>query len=367
MQAPLLELCPRLARWLRPLPLIDRPTAVEPLERLAAQTGRGALWIKRDDRTNADYGGNKPRKLAWLLAQAAAHDRRTLVTAGAIGSHHALATALFGRRAGLAVHALLTPQPVSAAVRENLVSHALLQTEVRLVRGAGELPLALTRALAELTLAGRRPLLVPPGGSSPTGVLGFVDAGLELAAQVRDGRCPMPGAVVVALGSGGTAAGLALGFALAGLDLPVVGVRVVPRAWLPSALPRLQALAAAALLARHGLPSALRAAANLRLEIDDSQLGPGYGHPTPAALAAGRRLHETEGLTLDPTYTGKAAAAFLARAAHARAHEAPLLLWHTLSAAPAPGHRAGPTAHLDLPPEFHQFFGPGPAPGNDPA
>ncbi|MBN1770800.1 MAG: pyridoxal-phosphate dependent enzyme [Deltaproteobacteria bacterium] len=367
MYSPLLELCPRLGRALRPLPLVEGPTAVEPLARLSARLGRGALWIKRDDRTSPEYGGNKPRKLAWLLAQALARGRRSLVTAGAIGSHHAVATSLFGRRAGLRVCALLTPQPVSPGVQENLVSHVALGTEVRLVQGTADLPTALARELVRKALGGERPMLVLPGGSSPLGTLGFVEAGLELAEQVRAGACPRPGAVVVALGSGGTAAGLALGLALAGLDVPIVGVRVVPRSWLPPVLPRLLAQAAAALLARHGLPSALRAAMRLRLELDDSQLGPGYGHATTAALAAIERLQEDERVELEPTYTGKAAAAFLARAAHAGPHDGPLLLWHTFSSTPGPGRHAEPATHLRLPSGFHRFFGPVPAARNDPA
>jgi len=367
VDSPLLELCPRLGRSLRPLPLVDRPTAVEPLARLSARLGGADLWVKRDDRSNAEYGGNKPRKLAWLISRALGHGRRSLVTAGAIGSHHAVATALFGRWAGLRVCALLTPQPVTAGVRENLASHVRLGTDLRLVEEAGGLPAALGREFLRRTLAGERPMLVPPGGSSPAGTLGFVEAGLELAAQVRAGLCPLPAAVVVALGSGGTAAGLALGLALAGLEARVVGVRVVPRSWLPPALPRLLAHATAALLARHGLPSALRAASRLRLEIDDAQLGAGYGHATPAARAAIERLREDEGLELEPTYTGKAAAALLDRATRAGPRAGPLLLWHTFSNRPGPGRDAAPGTHLALPPEFHRFFGPDPAPGNDPA
>lgn len=367
MHSPLLDLCPRLGRHLRPLPLVEAPTAVEPLARLSARLGRGDLWIKRDDRSHPTYGGNKPRKLAWLLARATARGRRSIVTAGAIGSHHAVATALFGGRAGLRVCALLTPQPVTAGVRESLVSHVALGTEVHLVRDTARLPVALGREMARRTIGGERPMLVPPGGSSPTGTLGFVEAGLELAGQVRRGICPPPAEVLVALGSGGTAAGLALGLALAGLEVPVVGVRVVPRSWLPPLLPRLLAQAAAVLLARHGLPAALRAAARLRLEIEDAQLGPGYGHATPAALAAIDRFREDEGLELEPTYTGKAAAAFLDRAARAGPRAGPRLLWHTFSASPGPGRNAPFEAHRRLPPEFHRFFDPGPAPRNDPA
>ena len=356
MTSPLAALCPGLDRTLRPLPILDRPTPVQHLERLGRAVGKRELWVKRDDLSNAEYGGNKPRKLSWLLADAIQNDRRTLVTAGAIGSHHVLATSLFGRKLGLQVCALLTPQPVSVHVRRNLAAHAALETEVHLVRRAADLPFALARTMAAKTAFLDRPALILPGGSSPVGVLGFVDAGLEFAAQVREGVCPRPAAVVVPCGSGGTAAGLALGFALAGLSAPVVGVRVVPRAWLPSWLPWLIAQATAALLARHGLPSALRAAAGLRLRVDDRWLGEGYGVPTSAGQMALERFAELERLRLDPTYTSKAAAAFLGLAAEARSADEPLVFWLTLSAAEPPGAGSDPSAFLGLPPEFHCFF-----------
>jgi D-cysteine desulfhydrase len=356
MQAPLLALCPRLDRTLRPLPIVERPTAVERLSRLEVEVGRGELYVKRDDLTNAEYGGNKPRKLAWLLADAVQQGRRSIVTAGALGSHHCVATSLFGRKVNLDVCALLTPQPITQEVRANLTSHALLETEVHLLHGAAELPWALTRTMAAKAFFADRPGLVLPGGSSPIGILGFVDAGLEFAAQVREGRCPPPTAVVVACGSGGTAAGLALGFALAGLTSPVIGVRVVPRAWMPARLPLALVYATAALLARHGLTSALRAAARVDLRIDDRYLGEGYGRATAAGLAALERFRRLERLALDPTYTAKAAAAFLELAAAAERRDDAFVFWLTLSAAPPPGAAAGPAAYLGLPPEFHRFF-----------
>jgi len=360
VSSPLLALCPRLDRTLRPLPILARPTAVEQLERLGRAVGRRELYVKRDDLTNPEYGGNKPRKLAWLLADAIASDRRTLVTAGAIGSHHVLATSLFGRKLGLQVCALLTPQPVSEDVRTNLASHAALETELHLVRNAAELPFALARAMAAKTAFLDRPALILPGGSSPVGVLGFVDAGLEFAAQVREGACPEPAAVVVPCGSGGTAAGLALGFALAGLSSTVVGVRVVPSRWMPSSLPWWIAQATAALLARHGLPSALRAATRLRLRVDNRWLGEGYGVPTPAGQAALARFGELERLRLDATYTAKAAAAFLALAAAAPTPHDAFVFRLTLSGTSPPGAGADPSAYLGLPPEFHRFFRDGP-------
>jgi 1-aminocyclopropane-1-carboxylate deaminase/D-cysteine desulfhydrase-like pyridoxal-dependent ACC family enzyme len=329
---------------------------VERLAKLGAELRRSELYVKRDDRTNAEYGGNKPRKLAWLLADAIQRGRRTIVTAGALGSHHAIATSLFARQLGLEVCALLTPQPLSPEVRAGLASHAVLETELHLVRFAADLPFAIARTMAAKTAFLDRPALIVPGGSSPVGVLGYVDAGLEFAAQVREGACPSPTAVVVPCGTGGTAAGLALGFALAGLAAPVVAVRVVPKSWMPAILPAAIAHATAALLARHGLPSALRAATRLNLRVDDRWLGEGYGHPTSAGAEALARFAAQERLALDPTYTAKAAAAFLDLVSRAERPDDSFVFWLTLSAAPPPGAAAGPNAYLGLPPEFHKFF-----------
>jgi 1-aminocyclopropane-1-carboxylate deaminase/D-cysteine desulfhydrase-like pyridoxal-dependent ACC family enzyme len=279
-----------------------------------------------------------------------------VITAGALGSHHVVATSLFGRKVGLAVAAWLTPQPATPEMRANLLSHALLETEVHLLRGPADLPGALARAFAAKTFFAERPALILPGGSSPVGVLGFVDAGLEFARQVAEGTCPKPAAVVLPCGTGGTAAGLALGMALAGLDSPVVAVRVVPAAWTPAALPGVLARATAALLARHGLFAALPAAARIRLRVDDRYLGDGYGRATAAGAEARDVLRRLEGIRLEPTYTAKAAAAFLDLARSPEMRDRSLVLWLTASAAPAPGASAPESAYLALPPEFHRWF-----------
>ncbi|MDI7267688.1 MAG: pyridoxal-phosphate dependent enzyme, partial [Myxococcota bacterium] len=229
MRSPLIDLCPRLDRSLRPLPIVSAPTPVERLDGLSSAIGRPDLWAKRDDRTSPEYGGNKVRKLAFLLAHAIDRDRRWIVTAGMAGSSHLVATALYASRVGLRVAAAVCPQPAGAAVRANLGSHAVLGTELHPVGRRSEIPAALARVFAVKTLFGQRPTVVLPGGSSPTGTLGCVDAGIEFARQVAEGSCPEPAAVVVPFGSGGTAAGLALGFALAGLRSEVIAVRTVAR------------------------------------------------------------------------------------------------------------------------------------------
>jgi 1-aminocyclopropane-1-carboxylate deaminase/D-cysteine desulfhydrase-like pyridoxal-dependent ACC family enzyme len=289
------------------------------------------LWIKRDDKTNVDYGGNKVRKLERVLAEARARGATRIVTVGAAGSHHVLATTLFGTRAGLAVEAVLVPQPSSP--------HVIDVLRASLARGLRAFPVrsrALTRAGgAARDAPGAR--FVPIGGSSVSGAMGYFDAAREVATQVRASELPEPDVCVVALGSGGTAAGLAAGFEAEGMKTRVVGVCV-------SQPPALVTFAARRLVQGCARRAGLRASsANLRarLAIDQRFLGRGYGWPSPAGDAATADARAA-GLRLDDTYTAKAFAAALW---HVRARRSErVLYWHTLSSAPmAPLLEGAPT------------------------
>jgi len=319
-------MCPGLAAALRPLALACLPTPVEELSGL----GRRGLWVKRDDLSSPLYGGNKVRKLEFLLGAARASGARTVLTMGASGSNHLLATALHGLELGLRTAGVVFPQPDSPAVREKARAYRGARVELFRTPSKYLLPWAVAAALARLRLReGRFPALIPGGGSSPLGALGFVNAGLELAEQVRAGALPAPEAVFVAYGTGGTAAGLALGLQLGGLSSRVVAVRVIDR--LMANRPRLARLAAATarLLRQHAPGLDLPRAPLGALEIRPDQLGRGYGHPTPAAEEA-RDAFAGVGLGLELTYTAKAAAAFLGAA---RRTTGPLLFWLTHSAA----------------------------------
>jgi D-cysteine desulfhydrase len=281
--------------------------AVTPVEEVAAL----GAWVKRDDLTAAPLGGNKVRKLELLLADARARGHRALLTVGGTGSNHVLATAIYARRLGFAAtHAVLFPQPECAAVTLRLAQLRELGVETTRAGGKLGVPLAAARRVAAALARGQgRPYVIGPGGSSPLGSLGYVGAALELAEQVRAGVCPAPRAIYVPLGSGGTAAGLLVGLALAGLDgARVVAVQVVPWPWASEAAVRGLARRTAALLLRLGV----RAPAPGALEVVRDQLGPGYGAPTAAAEAAVARA-AAAGLTLETTYSGKALAALLAR------------------------------------------------------
>jgi D-cysteine desulfhydrase len=190
-------------------PFTTLPTPVQPFPLDGAPEGR--LYVKRDDRSCPLYGGNKPRKLEFVIGRALDRGARRLVTSGALGTNHGLATTILGREAGLATTLVLVPQPVTDLVRRALLLHAAYGAD--LLYGAN-VPAAALRgaaALATAALRGERPFLVPTGGSSTTGNLGFISAGLELAQQVRDGALAEPAEVWVPVGSGGTLAGLAAG------------------------------------------------------------------------------------------------------------------------------------------------------------
>jgi D-cysteine desulfhydrase len=303
----------------------------------AANAAEGVeLWCKRDDLTSTLYGGNKVRKLERLLAEALAKGAERVVTVGAVGSHHVLATALYGRQAGLAVEAVLAPQPWTPHVEEVARVGATLGFTAFPVRSYAAVPLRVARRLGARGTA----YFIPPGGSSVTGSLGYVDAATELAGQIARGELPRPTAIVVALGSGGTVAGMLVGLARAGLldsangapPIEVLAVQVVdpPYASGPATL-----ALALAIKRRLGdrIGRASIATLSRALRVVSAQLGEGYGHPTAGgALAA--EVASRDGLVLDATYTAKAFAAALDEV-RARPKGSIVLYWHTL-AAPGP-------------------------------
>jgi D-cysteine desulfhydrase len=332
-------------------PIVTGPTPVEPLP--LGGLPEGALYVKRDERCSPLYGGNKPRKLEWILGAALARGSRRLVTTGGLGTHHGLATTILARDAGLATTLVLVMQPVTAAVQRSLLLDAAWGAELRWGRNLPGAAAQVVRALALATLRGERPVLVPTGGSSPRGQLGIVSAACELAEQVRAGALPEPAEIWVAVGSGGTLAGLVAGLALAGLRSRVVGVLVTDI--LPPSPRRLARMARATLRelrrAAPRLPElAIRADA---FDLVRSQLGPGYGAPTDAARAAVAAA-AARGLALETTYTGKCLAAVLARARQGGLR-GPLLFWNTFNAVDLESRAPAPLDPRRLPPALRRF------------
>ncbi len=334
----ILDRYPILREALPRFSILREPSPVGRLERLEREAGsKLPLWIKRDDLLGTDYGGNKPRKLEFLLGELLAKERRVVVTVGGLGSNHCLATTIYGRQAGLQVHACLVDQPLTPEVEATLARMADEGATLHFARSPKQVPVRIAAILGRESWGWplRRPGLILPGGSVPLGTVGIVNAALELAEQVADGEVPRPAAIFTALGSGGTHAGLAAGMQILGWDVPVVGVLVSDHLRLDQERVGGLARRTAALLRRadpsfpDGEPSPDR------LIVREGYLGRGYGHPTEAADRTVRLVRDVEGIPMDRTYTGKAMAAMLDAAREGRM-EGPLLFWNTYNSHPTP-------------------------------
>jgi len=289
------------------------PTPVARLDRLGRALGSD-LWVKRDDLSGSTYGGNKVRKLEHLLAEVLAHNGRSVLTVGGIGSNHVVATGVYARELGLSTRAVVVPQPITEQVHRNLALARALDVELLPCAARPLVPLCISAARLR---PGCR--VVGPGGSSPLGTLGYVSAALELQDQIEAGLLPCPDEIVIALGSGGSAAGLALGCALAGLRCRIVGVGVVERVLTNETLVRVLIRRTRRLLELDAPPP--------RLEVVHGYLGRCYGDPTPAAEEARKLAADSDGLRLETTYTAKAMAALIDRCR--RRPGSTILYWNT--------------------------------------
>jgi D-cysteine desulfhydrase len=315
------ERFPALAESLPHLVLSERPTPVRELNGLG-------IWVKEDGAYGSGgWGGNKVRKLEWLIPDARRRGRRSILTFGGLGTNWGLATALYAREHGLETALALVDQPLDDHVRAQLARLDASGARIYRTHTKARTVAMLPWLLARNTRAGRPPYLLPAGGSSPVGALGYVEAALEIAAQVEAGSLPEPAHVVAAVGTGGTAAGLGLGFQLAGLRTRVLGVVVNDQLRLDARVLARLARRTAKLLERRGADlGGLRLGPDL-LDLTRDQIGAGYGHPTEAATRAAALAAE-EGLALDPVYTAKAMAALLALRAEGQL-DGPVLFVHT--------------------------------------
>lgn len=317
---------PELVTALPHVQLGDRPT---PVRELAGLGTRNPVWCK-DESTfgSGGWGGNKVRKLEWILPDVRRRGAHTILTFGAIGTNWGLATARYAREQGVHTALALVDQPRDERVEAQLdrlrASGATLHFTHTRARTIAAAPWLLARHFG----GWRPPYVLPAGGSSAIGALGYVEVALELAGQVAAGALPVPAHVVTAVGTGGTAAGLALGLRLVGLATRVVGVVVNDSLRLDATTVVALARKSERLLRRRGarLPAIDLAEGDVTVVRD--WLGPGYGHATPEALAA-QRLAAAEGLDLEPVYTAKALAAVLAMDADGRLGEGPVLFVNT--------------------------------------
>ena len=314
---------PRFPLAVLPTPLV-RAHRVEKELGLDKALGAGPVLVKRDDLTGFAVGGNKTRALEYLLGRAVADRCDVLVTGGGPGSNFCPAAAVAARAAGLDCELVVWGEVRgSANLAIAAAAGACLRPTGDQVREA--LDAAIEARAAELAAAGRRPFPVPRGGSTPLGAVGFAVAAAELAAQLDSyaltaSGVAEPALVVLAVGSGGSCAGLLA----AGPPWPVLGVSVSRP--LPEITGRVRALAQACAGLLDRPPPR-----DERLEIVDAR-GPGFGVASSADRAAARLALHTEGLLLDDTYGAKAFAVLIKRVSAA---SGPVVFWHTGGLVPA--------------------------------
>jgi D-cysteine desulfhydrase family pyridoxal phosphate-dependent enzyme len=294
------------------------PTPIEELPRLSVALGGPHIFVKRDDQTGLAFGGNKTRKLEFLVAEALDQGARTLISGGALQSNHCRQTAAAAARFGLDCILVLNgemPDHPSA----NLLLDQLFGAEIVTIADRNLRDQTLQNAFEQAVRDGRRPYLVPYGGSSPTGALGYAFAMEELMQQNVD-----PDWVVFATSSGGTHAGLVLGQRVFGYKGQVLGISIdEPEAWLKDHISKLASASSELLGGRIDFgPEDVHA--------NDSYCQAGYGVLTAAEREAVELLAKVEGLLLDPVYTGRAAAGMidLIRKGFFNKDET-VLFWHT--------------------------------------
>jgi len=304
------------------VPIVAGTTPVTLLTRLAAALGSDCprVLMKRDDLLPFGLGGNKVRKLQTIAAEAMAAGADTLITCGGAQSNHARVTAATGAALGLRVDLVL-----NGAAPADLVGNARLDAlfgaTMHYVPSREARVPAMEDLAAELRRAGRKPFIVPLGGSTPTGAMGFARGISEIA-----GDGIKPDAIVHATSSGGTQAGLVAGCALFGVRTRVIGISADDPA---AALARVVTDLVTKIAERLGAKPASLGADDV-VEIDDTYVGGGYGVPTPASIEAQTITARTEGILLDPVYTAKAMAGLIGRIRAGAFHkDQTVLFWHT--------------------------------------
>lgn len=279
-------------------PLANLPTPLEDAPRLSAALGGPRILVKRDDLTGLALGGNKVRKLEWLLGDALAQGADGLITTGALQSNHCRQTAGAAAKAGLDCYLVLRA-PFEGEGQGNVLLDELLGA--RLIRVADNTKVAETidRLIADLRAEGHKPYVIPVGGSTSVGALGYVVAALELKRQLNE-RDLATTRVYFSSGSAGTQSGLVVGAKAAGADWKLVGVTPGGGA---EGLKRQVLSLARETADRIGLGQPIAADDVI---VDDRYAGPGYGQLTPECVEAIRLTAQTEGILLDPVYAGKA-------------------------------------------------------------
>tara|TARA_R110002049_G_scaffold12576_5_gene56156 strand:- start:6592 stop:7650 length:1059 start_codon:yes stop_codon:yes gene_type:complete len=343
-ERPLFNTFPELRSKIAIQAIASLPTPVEPLP-LSEYA-----WIKRDDLTHAQYGGNKIRKLEFIVADALQKKAKRIITVGAIGTNHGVATAMMCQQFGLECVIYLFDQPLTATVKQNL---RLMQAYGAKLIYKGPLLKTMLAYYSSPYRMKSGSYFLFAGGSNLHGTLGFINAACELKGQIERGECPPPASIVCPVGSGATLAGLSYGSQLLGLETEIIGVRVAPKhlgpipACTPGTVHKLM-METYRLLQKHCRQQIPRPAT---VNLIDDFYGDGYGAATEQGQQAIERFKQA-GITLEQTYTGKAAAAFLQQLER---KNGAVLFWDTFNSRDMSENASTITA-ADLPDNLRSFL-----------
>ena len=310
------------------------PTPLEPMTRLSRELGV-EVWIKRDDCTGLSTGGNKTRKLEFLMAEAIAQGADMVMTQGATQTNHGRQTAAAAARLGLGCHILLEDRTGYNHPNYNTNGNVLLDhlhgaTTQKFTAGH-DMPAEMERAAEKIRAEGRKVYVIPGGGSNPTGALGYVNCAFELLGQANDAGLRID-RILHATGSSGTQAGLVAGMSAMNAQIPILGIGT--RAPQPKQEQMVHDLACRT-VEKLGCPGIVKRA---DVMANTDYVGDGYGLPTAGGIEAIRMFAELEGILLDPCYSAKGAAGLidLARKGHFRDER--IVFIHTGGAAALGGY-----------------------------
>ncbi len=347
---------PRLADKMNWIPIGYYPTPVQETPELAECLNIGKLFIKRDDLSNPTYGGNKIRKLDFIIAEAQRKGARKVLTFGGIGSNHFLATTIHAHEHGLGSIGVLVPQPVTATVKRNMLCDLHYEAELNLAGSFSEAPLVALAAIARHTIEDKRPpFVIPAGGSSLLGVIGYINAAFELKEQINEGLLPEPDYIFVAAGTCGTASGLIAGCKAAGLKTKVIPVRVTD--WKAANRMLLASLANRASIKLFASDQSfpLNIFTPFDVELITDYFGGEYGRLTCEGCEAIDVVKEHCEIGLEGVYTGKAFAGLIGMSKEKDLSGKTVLFWNTYNSVDL-SPIAEQHEYHELPSEFHKYF-----------
>ncbi|MCW4051144.1 MAG: pyridoxal-phosphate dependent enzyme [Candidatus Bathyarchaeota archaeon] len=338
--------------WLK---IGDFPSDIEKLGNMGQAHGFSELYIKRDDRCSKVYGGNKVRKLEYMLADAKEKGKKTLVTLGGTGSNQVLATGIFGADHGFRTTGIMLHQLNAEYVRKNLLMDHYYGIELIFAKNTFAEVYTFISKYLRAQLGGGKPYFVTAGASNEIGNMGFVNAAFELKQQVDKGEITEPDYIIVACGSIGTTAGLNLGCKLAGLKTKVLGVRVA-MPWLVTKWRMGRMIRDINVyMKRHDASVPLMKVKPEDLYLLDGYLGEEYACFTEKGCDAVDEMKNLEGIPLDQTYTGKALGGGLDWLKKQSEQDKVVLFWNTYNSVDL-SEKAANVDYRELPKQFHRYF-----------